>query len=393
MTRARPPALRLDPAKVAAWRLERQHLSADAAATRPEEVAYDLVGVQAQVTSAAALSVAVRTDGVAVDAVPVALAERRLVRSWAMRGTLHLFAADDLPTVVAALRRREMWRRPAWLRYFGLTEAEVEATIEAIGEILADGRPRTRAELSDELRQRLGPTVGEQVRSSWGTILKPAADRGYLCHATGEGTGVTFTRPDVWLGTWREEDPDTALVDVVRRYLRAYGPADPNDVRLWWGTQPAMVRPALRTLAEETVEVELGPRRGLLAAVDVEAIEQATPIRGSVRLLGPFDPLVVRGGLRDQLIPAEHLPRVSRTAGWISPVVLVDGVVAGVWTSERVGSELRLTVDPFAPSTAARRRELEREAERLAARQGLSVRLELGPVYATGGPADGESLS
>jgi hypothetical protein len=375
------PVVTLDPAKVRAWRLGRQHLAEQAPATSPEHVARDLVGVQAQLLSAAALSVAIRTDQLGVDAVPRALVERRLIRSWAMRGTLHLFDAADYPTIVAAIRRREMWRRPAWLRWYGLTEAQMEATIEAIGEILDDGRPRTRADLADALERRLGHAGGTQLRSSWGSLLKLAADRGYLCHATGEGAGVAFTQPRRWLPAWRDEDPDAAIVTVVRRYLGAYGPASLAEVRLWWGTQPAMLRPALAELADELADVAVDGARGLALASDVTAIEATRPTRDSLRLLGPFDPLIVSGGLRDRLIPPDQLIRVSRTAGWISPVLLIGGVVAGVWTSEHAGGVMALTVEAFGPLTARQRRALEREAERVAARHGAVAHIEHGPVF------------
>lgn len=393
MTRASPRVWRLDPRRVRAWRLARQHLVARPSATSPEQVANDLVGVQAQFLSAAALSIAVRGRRLDVGAVPRALTERRVVRSWAMRGTLHLFAADDYPTIVAALRRRDMWRRPAWLRWYGLTEAQMEATIEAIGEILDDGRPRNRAELAEELERQLGHDGGPQVRSSWGSLLKLAADRGYVCHATGEGAGVTFTRPARWLPRWRDEDPDTAVRDVLWRYLGAYGPASAKEIRLWWGTQPAMLRPAMAALGDQLAHVEVDGARGLMRAIDLPAVEGASPLRGSLRLLGPFDPLVVSGGLRDRIIPSAHLRRVSRTAGWISPVVLLDGVVAGIWTSERSGAALRLTIELFSPLAARQREALAREADRIAACHGADARLELGPVFASAPPPGREPLS
>src|SRR5215470_877118 len=104
MPRPKPAAFALDPGRVAAWRLGRQWI-APAAATSPESVARQLIGVQAQVVSAAAMAVALRGERLTVDAVPTALADRRIVRAWAMRGTLHVFDADDYPTIVGSLRR------------------------------------------------------------------------------------------------------------------------------------------------------------------------------------------------------------------------------------------------------------------------------------------------
>jgi hypothetical protein len=100
-----------------------------------------------------------------------------------------------------------------------------------------------------------------------------------------------------------------------------------------------------------------------------------------VRLVGGFDPFIVGAGLREQLLPAAHLKRVSRTAGWISPVVLVDGVAAGVWDSRRQGDRLAITVDPFERFDAKRRAAVERAADELARAMGTSATVAFGPVF------------
>jgi uncharacterized protein YcaQ len=323
--KSKPSAIKLEPGRVAAWRLGRQ-LVTPPHATSPEDVARQLIGVQAQVVSSAALAVALRGKGLTTESLPQALADRRLVRAWAMRGTLHAFDADDYPVIVASLRRRETWRRPVWFRYFEVTEAEMESIIEGVGAVLDDARPRTRKELAADLGKRLGRGLERQLSSSWGTLLKPAADRGYLIHASGEGNTVTFTRPDRWIGRWREVDPDEALTTVLRRYLATYGPASTDEVRRWWGgLKSTFIRTALDELGGAVVNVEVDGAGGLLLAEDVETIEATEPLRGAVHLLGPFDPLIVGAGARDALIPPARYKRVSRTAGWISPVVLIDG--------------------------------------------------------------------
>lgn len=373
------PALELDPAKVAAWRLARQHLDPTATAGELERVATDLIGVQAQVTSAAGLAFALRVTGGRVGDAARAQADRRLIRSWGMRGTLHLWAADDYPLVVAALGRRETWRRPVWFRYFNVTEAEMEALIEGIGEILGDGRPRSRAELASEIGDRLGPKHAENLGSSWGTYLKPAAMRGLLCQAAGEGNTVSFTRPDVWLGRWRSVDPDEALTTLVTRYLAAYGPATAKEISRWWGGALQPIKAAIEGL--RTVEVEVGGERGLVLAEDLAAIEATAPSAGP-RLLGPFDPLTVGSGARAWFLPKAVEKRVSRTAGWISPIVLLDGRAAGVWTSERVRDRLRVVVDPFESFPKRTLRAIEAEAQGVGSAHGLEATFEIGPAFA-----------
>lgn len=397
MSRSRPPtapARALSAAKVHAWRVERQLLGRTRAAT-PEDVARALVGVQAQVVSSAALAIALRSraergKAPAVDATTRALRERRIVRSWAMRGTLHVFAAEDVPVVAAALGGKDNWRRPAWLRWFGVTEPEMDRLIDTIGDVLDDGRPRTRAELAEEIGARLGPKAGELLLGSWGSALKVASDRHYLCQSSEDGSGTRFVRASRWISTWREVDLDEALAVLVDRYLAAYGPATVKELLRWWGVaQLSVMRPVIAALGDALTEVEVDGTRAYVRTNDLEAIDATRPTKSAVHLVGGFDPFIVGAGLRDQLIPAAHLKRVSRTASWISPVVLVDGRAAGVWDSARAGDRLAITVDPFEAFDRATKAAVDRAAAAVANAQGTTATVGYGRVFdpATRGPA------
>ena len=394
VTHSKPPAIALPAAKVDAWRVERQLLGRVRAAT-PVEVASTLIGVQAQVTSSAALAIALRSGAdsgarrgkpQAVDATAQALKERRLVRSWAMRGTLHLFAADDVPTVAAALGGKDHWRRPAWLRWFGVTEPVMDRLIDTIGEVLDDGRPRTRAELADEIGGRLGPKAGELLLGSWGSTLKVASDRHYLVQSAGDEAGVRFVLASRWIDSWREEDELEALGKLAYRYLAAYGPATLKELTRWWGVAVlSVMRPVIAKLGGDLTEIDVDGVRAYVRTVDLGAIESTRPTTGEVYLVGGFDPLIVGAGLRDRLLPPAHLKRVSRTAGWISPVVLRDGVAVGVWDSKRAGDRLAITVETFGGASGSERRSIELAAERIGEAQGLAVTVGYGPVFAEKG--------
>jgi hypothetical protein len=383
----RPPVRALDLNRVVAWRLSRQRLSGPHARD-PVTVARDLVGVQAQVLASAALSIALRTGG-RVEATARGLEDRQLLRLWAQRGTLHIFAADDVPTVVAARSTMEPWRRPAWLRYFGVTERQMERAIEAVGDILGDGKPRTRAELSEAMAEEYGKPFAELVRGSWGGFLKQAGNKGYVAQAWTGDSSVAFVRPDKWLDRWRTEDPDEANRVLVLRYLAAYGPATATEINRWWGMPGAGLKPVLRQLGDEVTEVEVDGRRGLVRTEDLDEIERAILPDGDdgVRFLGPFDPLTVGAGMRDHLIPAKHLARVSRTAGWISPVLLVDGRAAGVWDSRRTSDRLAITVDLFGRARPGLKAAIARAAGRVADAQGASASVAYGQVFTTTKPA------
>jgi hypothetical protein len=377
----------LPPAKVDAWRMQRQLLRPSSAASDPVDVAKRLVGVQAQVVSAAAIAIALRSKPArgkraAADPTSTALRERRLVRSWAMRGTLHLFAADDLPTIAAALGRKENWRRPAWLRWFDVTEQEMETLIDTIGDVLDDGRPRTRAELAGEIGMRMGAKVGKLLLGSWGSALKIASDRHYLCQSAEDETGTRFVKASRWIDSWRDEEPNDALAVLIDRYLAAYGPATLKEIRRWWGVATLKdVKPAMDRLADRLTEVDVDGTRAFLRTEDLDGITATRPTRGEVELVWTFDPFIVGAGLREHLIPAGHLKRVSRTAGWISPVVLVDGVAAGVWDATRSGDMLLVTVEGFGPLSPSQRAAVGTAADRVAAVHGTAANVRYGPVF------------
>jgi hypothetical protein len=141
------------------------------------------------------------------------------------------------------------------------------------------------------------------------------------------------------------------------------------------------MKPVIAALGDRLTEVEVDGTRAYLRTEDLDAIEATRPTSGAVHLVGGFDPLIVGAGLREHLIPATHLNRVSRTAGWISPVVLIDGRAAGVWDSSRSGDRLSIVVEPFAPLSRPEKARVAKAAERVARAQCAPVSLGYGRVF------------
>ena len=367
--KAAAAALKVSWAQVHAFRLERHHLAQRAPKKDLIRVIGEIGGVQAQVMSAAELQAGVRVE-CKVDDVREALWKRKtLVKTWLMRGTLHLIPAEDLPVFTAAMETRWMRLRNSWLKFVQLTEPEFRNLIEAIGEAL-DGQVLTREELISKVAKGRPAHIREVMKSGWGSILKPVARRGLLCFGPSRGQSVTFVRPQLWLDSWREVDPDQALIEVARRYLSAYGPATKEDFARWWGNWPGVGKAAWAGLAGELASVDIEGRSANVLAADADRI-QRQPVAPSVQLLPAFDPYVMGHSSRAHIVEAINLSKVSRTAGWISAVVLVDGRVAGTWSHVARKDTLVVSIESFRRLAAKTRIEVRRRAETIAQTLGL----------------------
>ena len=352
-------------AQALAWRLGRHHLAERAAPSDLVDVVGEICGLHAQLMSSVEISVWTRIEGLERDAVHDALwKRRRLVKLWGVRGTLHVLPAAELGIWLSALgtyTNRGMTGHP-----------EIDALTDAIGDAL-DGRALTREELALEVETRTGdPKLAEYVRFSWGSYLKPASFRGLLCFAPSDDSRVRFTSPASFVRR-RIVQPgsEEALREVTRRFLSAYAPATAEDLGLWSGFGRARGAKMLAALGDEAIELDVGGDRAWVLADDIAEIASAEPT-DTARLLPAFDPWVV-GTARyapAQLDPAQKA-RVFRPQGWISPVLLVNGRMVGVWKHTRKGRRLDVELEPFGRLPRWARAQLEDEAERLAAFLGL----------------------
>lgn len=324
------------------------------------ETAGRLIGVHAQVASSGELIAGVRTPSYQLgDAATALWTDRTLVKTWGMRGTLHLFPAHELPLLVSAWGHRQYPNvNAAWERYHGVNLAALQQITEVIGEVLP-GKVLTREELLTEIAAVVkAPGLAEAVRSGWGQMFKPAAAGGLLCSGPERDRNVTFTSPRTWVpdAPWDDApDQHTALATVIERFLDVYGPATHEDFSRWWGVDAAKARRLFKEHPDVMVEVELdGVTRWTTPATLDATLEEGDDAAAGVHLLPGFDPYVIAPiGHRVHTIPDGFVDRVSRAAGWISPVLVVDGVVRGVWSHEAKNGTLAVTVEPFAKVTAA----------------------------------------
>lgn len=320
--------------QVLSWRMERQLLH------RPDgfdttAIVRRLAGVHAQVASAAEQAVGIRRPG-GIGGVAEALTDRAIVKTWAMRGTLHLLAAEDAGAYLSLLAAARPWERGAWQREFVTADQMAAIAEAAIGAL--DGVVLTREQLAAEILTRIGDqSLGKKLSSGWGAVLKPLAWQGLLCNAASQGNRVTFTSPASWLPGWKGLlDPADAAAVAIPAYLGAHGPASMAAFDQWL-YRGASKKVALKSWFGALVAsgvltvVEVDGEQLYARIADVDSLAGAART-DRLRLLPAFDQYVLGPGTSDdRIIAPARRSLISKAAGWISPVVIVAGRVAGTW--------------------------------------------------------------
>jgi hypothetical protein len=291
-----------------------------------------LVALQAQYPPSPYVALWSRVEGFKKERLTNALRRGTVVKGWPMRGTLHVTTpavfADLRSGFLEALRGRRL-------------DADVDALREAIGQ-----RPLT----AQEAKELAAKVLGTDDR--W--VIEFALRRIPFVRTPREGPWP-HTKPTPMV-LWSEPLPahDEALKRIVRAYLAAYGPATRADVAQFTGFRLGLIDPALegmRRIGERLFDVP----RGRLVAGDTPA---------PVRLLPPFDSIILAHHDRSRIVPRDYYETVIRSANATTTATFtVDGFVAGSWRMD--GAKLKL--EPFAPLPVRVRREVEAEAERLEA--------------------------
>jgi hypothetical protein len=359
-----------------AWRM-RRHFLDPVGDEQVAAVVRRLCGVQSQVASYAELCVRVRRETSKPGDVARALSQGRLIKTWAMRGTLHLLTPEDAGAFLSLIAAGRTWERPSWERYFGVTPKQIDALRGVVREAL-DGKVLTREGLIAAVTARRGyGHLGDALRSGWGTLLKPLAWQGDLCFGPSQGNRVTFTTPEAASSRWAGvPDADDAAPIAIASYLRAYGPAHADAFGNWIGSgriSKRRLRAWFDALGSRVAEVDVAGERAYVLTADVDELVSTKPTR-AVRLLPGFDQFVMGPGTDDgHVVPAKRRTAVSKQSGWISPVVLAGGVVRGTWGL--AGDDIQVAW--FKEAGAVPRTALLAETKRLSTIIGRALRLEV----------------
>lgn len=351
----------------------RSQLLAGERATDVVDAVRHVVAVQAQSTPAARLAVRSRSAGLTREDVDAACSAGRVVRTWAMRGTLHMLAAEDVRWIVGLLgphvertyrRRREQ---------LGLDDDTCRRGLAAITTVLCGSRPLTRAELLAAIATE-GVVIDPTDQAPAHLVLH-AATRGLVCRGPEVGRDEpTYVLLDEWVPPAPALDRDDALALLARRYLAGHGPAGAADLARWSGLPAGDARRALTLIAAELIELDVaGTSLVALASSDLEP-----PTDIPHRLLGRFDGYLLGYRSRDLILDTAYAKRIL-DGGTIQAAVVVAGRIVGTWRLERRAKANVLEVAPFTTLPRGCRAALRAEAQDV----GRFLGVEVGAAFAT----------
>lgn len=296
------------------WRLCAQHLTEKSA---PLQVAGDLCGIQAQYATNAVHALAVRCENTDVTG---------LVKSWTLRGTLHLFPENDLPLYVPNVGVEGIFDTPygQWL-YDGHCQMPKERMLFFAGLVagaLSD-QPISRDTLKDLCRSN-GMTAEEEERvfSGWGGVIRLLAESGVLC------VSARVNRAYVRCPDFSPMPTEQARLELLRRYVTHYGPVSLHDMMYFFRWTQRELKALLTQLPVQTVSCD---RRTYYYLKEPD-VRPALP---RCIFLAGFDPLMLGYEKKESpFLPPEHLKKVFNNTGIVFPPLLIDGTVRGKWKEQ-----------------------------------------------------------
>jgi hypothetical protein len=347
----------MSPAHLVPMRLAAQRISSTTF-ERPSEAVAWLGAIQAQDYQGSLWAVGLRLAGARAGHIEQALADRSIVRTWPMRGTLHFIAAADARWVIDLLAPKVVARAKRRFHELGLDGSTIARARRVLAKRLVGGKAVARPAVYAALEGARISTAGQRGIH----ILWRLAQECFLCFGPREAKQHTFALFDAWLPRAKGLPREEALAELACRYFTGHGPAGIADFAWWSGLSRSDARLAIhlagRRLEEETVAGR---------AVWFRQSNAPLPVQQSrARLLPAFDEFVVGYADRSAVLDPAHAKRVNAGGGILKPVMVFDGQVVGLWQRRFARDRVVFAPAPFVPLAKMKVRALGAEFERYA---------------------------
>ncbi len=373
--------------EIARTRLIHQRI-AQSALMSPGEVVSHMGAIQAQDYAGAKWAVGLRLPGSTDAGIERALADRDIVRTWAIRGTLHFVAAKDVRWLLALVAPVIIRKNARRYRELGLAERTLTQSCEVLLEALQGGRLLDRRSLRKILEEKGIDTEGQR----FAYMLQRASLEGRICQVGMRKNSPLFAALGEHVPNDEPMTRDDALAELAKRYFSSHGPATLGDFTWWSGLPAADARTGLGTAGPELMRenihgrdywsgsvpvIRSGPTEVNLLPVfdeyivgykDRSAILDTLRERGLVPKAGMSGPIVpVTGrveGNRERTVDQDETTILASPFAPFTPTILINGQVAGTWKRTIDRGEVIIASSPFIPCTHTQKEAYAAAAQR-----------------------------
>ena len=347
-----------------------QRIDGDKAAS-PADAVSRLGAMQAQDYAAALWAIGSRTRDADLALVEQAIAERRIVRTWPMRGTLHFVAAEDVHWMTALMAPRVIAANKARLqREYDLDDATLARSRKVLVKALRDGQRLTRSEAYARLEGAGIVTAGQRGIHITGRL----AQDGVLCLGPRADKQPTFVLLDEWVPNHRAFEREQALAELARRYFHSHGPATLQDFAWWSGLTVKDVQLGIALAAGDLVEEVIGGRVYFHSG-DEPCTDAGSP--GGAHLLAPFDEYLVAYKDRSDAMDPHLSRQVIGINGLFKASIVIEGSVVGTWKRITAKSGLTVELGTFRPLLRKELKSLRESANRYGDFIGLPAQVTI----------------
>ena len=350
---------------VARYRFSNQLIARQTARTPAEVVAW-LGAMQAQDFLGAKWSVGLRAPGVTDAMVEQALADRTIVRTWPMRGTLHFVSPDDVRWMLSLLAARVLAASKGRWQQLGLNDKIFAQSRKVFRQALRGGKQLTRNEMYQALERAKTSTAGQRGYH----LLWRNAQEGLICLGPPRGKQQTFVLLDEWVLPAKPLERDEALAKLVLRYFTGHGPATVRDF-VWWSGLTAKDAQAGIEMSVSQLASEVIDGKTYWMARRMSALPAHPPV---VALLPGFDEYILGYTARDPIVDPRHARKIYSGLNLLfNPTVAIDGRIQGTWKRLIRKETVDLSLHPFKKLNRAEAHALRRATQRYGEFLGLRV--------------------
>jgi len=339
-------------------RLHNQHISAAHRFTQPDQLVTWIGAVQAQDYPAAKWGISLRLPGTNGADIEKAIARRTIVRTWALRGTLHILAAQDLRWILALIRPSVIPRHGPYNRRLGLDDTIFAHSQAVMEKALQGGKLLTRKELAAVLEENKIPT--QELRLNF--LLYRAALDGVICFGPLRGKQETITLLEEWLPHYPEKSREESLAELAIRYFSSHGPATVKDFAWWSGLTATDGKAAFELVKNQLTSTDENGNTYWQGHDN----PPATDFSSAVFLAPDYDEYLVGYADRQALLHPKIQTKVDLTFGLLSPTILIDGLIAGDWKRTFDKRNVVITCRPYYALNANESEKVETAANRFA---------------------------